>query len=105
MCCASGGWIQGIACRHRPATNFVAPAFAGATDRAEPQTKSPAIRPGFSIQIRERGLRRLVRRSDGLVAVGLEIFLAFALTFGTRLSLGAAARAFGELAFEFLHPF
>ena len=73
--------------------------------RTEPQTKSPAIRPGFSIQIRERGLRRLVRGSDGLVAVGLEIFLAFALTFGTRFGFGAAARAFGELAFDFLDRF
>ena len=74
-------------------------------DGRSPKQKARPFGRAFQSRSGERGLRRLVRGSDGLVAVGLEIFLAFALTFGTRFGLGAAARAFGELAFDFLDRF
>src|SRR5882757_10777612 len=76
-------------------------AFARTTDGS--QQKARPIRPGFSLQIRGSRLRRFVR-NGGIVTFGVDI-VAFCVTFGTGfgLGLGAAARALGELAFDFLH--
>src|SRR6266576_4180550 len=77
-------------------------AFARTTDGCA--AKSPASRPGFLLlQIRGSRLRRFVR-NGGIVTFGVDI-VAFCVTFrtGFGLGLGAAARALGELAFDFLH--
>src|ERR1700738_1528643 len=47
----------------------------------------------------ERGLRRFVR-DGGIIAIGVDV--SFGVRAGLRLGLGAAARALGELAFDFL---
>jgi hypothetical protein len=74
-------------------------------DFVRSQTKSPVFRPGFSIPIpiRENRLRGLISHGC-VVAVGVG-FVGFTVGTGFGLGLGAAARALGELAFDFLDRF
>src|SRR6185312_9390347 len=73
-----------------------------ASPRAE--TKSPVSSTGLFQFAWWISLRGFVRDS-GIVAVSIGICLAVGLTVCFGLGLGAAARALGELAFDFLHGF
>src|ERR1700738_4490078 len=65
--------------------------------------KSPVSRPGFRLFVLASlsyALRRFIR-DGGIVTIGVGICFTVGFDFG--LGLGAAARALGELAFDFLH--
>src|ERR1700744_916724 len=68
------------------------------------KTKSPVLRPGFSISGPMDRLRGLVSHRS-VVAVGVVSLIGFALGAGFSFGLGAAARALGELAFDLLDRF
>src|SRR6266481_2430466 len=82
--------------------------FARARARAPRNDKSK--KPGLIDRafdcsaLARRGLRRFVRHS-GIVAVGVGVGIGFAIRTGFGFGLGAAARAFRELAFDFLDRF
>src|SRR6266403_5825839 len=72
--------------------------------RNDGQTKKPGLSTGpFPNSTRENRLRGFIR-NRGIVAIGIGIDLALGISvrLGFGLGLGAAARALGELGFDFL---
>src|ERR1700761_9305723 len=83
------------------------PAPRGASRTDAEKQKSPVFRPGLFNSIRLLRLRGLVGHR-GVVAIAIAfgvITFSIALGAGFGLGLGTAARALGELAFDFLDRF
>src|SRR5664279_5727326 len=71
----------------------------------KPQQKKPGLATGpLIVEFDERSLRRFIRDS-GIVAFGVGVAFGFTVGAGFGFGLGAAARALGELAFDFLDRF
>ena len=69
------------------------------------QNKKPGLSTGLFIFVDVKGCLRGFVRDGGIVAIGVRIAIGFTVGLGFGLGLGAAARALGELAFDFLHRF
>jgi len=72
-----------------------------APPRNDANKKARSRDRALNFQISEASLRRLIR-NRGVVAIGICVGITIG---GFGLGLGAAARALGELAFDFLDRF
>src|SRR5215468_8274216 len=75
--------------------------------RRYPPTKSPASRRAFRSTVAFAILSGGFVLDGGIVALGVGIIVALGIAFSNRITfgLGAAARALGELALDFLDRF
>src|SRR5260370_22128965 len=87
-----------------PRTDSTAPirGYGSPLSRGCEQTKRPGLFDRAFCYFDQRSRLRRFIGDGGIVAVGIDVALGISVRLGFGLGLGAAARALGELAFDFL---